>query len=348
VVPLHGSMRHMLCTKCRHREDVSAHLETLASGRTIACPVCADAESVRSALSERSRGVGVMKVGVVLYGESHEDAALVGSLTHRDLMGLRPDLLIVAGTSLKVPGTKRLVRELAKVIKPPGKEGSVHTVFLNREWPSPASEWKGVFDVWLRGDCQRFVRCVEEEKEEEERKALERERRREERRLAQATKEEAEVSSGLTPAMTGTSTTTKKKAAKKKITTAATATTATKEKKTTKTERVKPGWTYGPVSPKSVFSDSLDSVDVEGPRALRNRKENNNNSSNTDDDDYRLLPPPANADLSYGAIRRELLAKEELQKMTVTTTTINGFFAASKKKGAGAAAASGKKPKAAA
>lgn len=30
----------------------------------------------------------------------------------------RPDLLLVVGTSLKVPGTKRLVRELAKVIRP--------------------------------------------------------------------------------------------------------------------------------------------------------------------------------------------------------------------------------------
>ena len=34
-------------------------------------------------------------------------------------MGSRPDLLLVVGTSLKIPGVKTLVRELSKVIRPP-------------------------------------------------------------------------------------------------------------------------------------------------------------------------------------------------------------------------------------
>ena len=35
-------------------------------------------------------------------------------------MGSRPDLLLVVGTSLKIPGVKTLVREMSKVIRPPG------------------------------------------------------------------------------------------------------------------------------------------------------------------------------------------------------------------------------------
>lgn len=59
-----------------------------------------------------------MKPDVVLYGETHKEGERVGEITRKDLMGPRPDLLLVVGTSLKVPGTKLLVRELAKVIRP--------------------------------------------------------------------------------------------------------------------------------------------------------------------------------------------------------------------------------------
>mgnify|MGYP001578721742 FL=1 len=58
-----------------------------------------------------------MKPDVVLYGEAHKEGERVGEITRKDLLGARPDLLLVVGTSLKVPGTKLLVRELAKVIR---------------------------------------------------------------------------------------------------------------------------------------------------------------------------------------------------------------------------------------
>ena len=115
---------------------------------------------------------------------------------------LPPDLLIVAGTSLKVPGTKRIVREFAKACKardrrvyPSDEEESeeevsgrssvrncrkkpspaeeeeeedneeeedpkapIRTVLINYDFPIPAKEWEGVFDVWLQGDLQNAAR----------------------------------------------------------------------------------------------------------------------------------------------------------------------------------------------
>jgi NAD-dependent SIR2 family protein deacetylase len=374
VIPLHGSMRHMLCTKCRHKEEVSDHLATLSTGQAVACSVCVDVENARSALSERSRGVGLMKVGVVLYGETHDDGARVGSLAHRDLMGPRPDFLLVAGTSLKVPGTKRLVRELAKVIKPPGrKEGSVHVVYANREWPSPASEWRGIFDVWVKGDCQGFVREVGEWGEEEERKKMERVRKREERMLMAAAT---------------TTTTSKKAAATKKRASPATTTATTAKKTKTKGGRAasreqeqeepapssaaaaprprgiktkKSYWTYEPVVEHDFADDPLSPAasssaeSLDGPRVLRRRIKEQQQQQQQDaiggyyDDPLRhadasLSPPPANADLSTSVWRQKLVEAGGGSSISQSGGGMRSFFTASKP-GVGAAAGGGKKRK---
>lgn len=121
----------------------------------------------------RSRGVGIMKPSVVLYGEPHADADLVGSITASDLRGARPDLLLVVGTTLKVPGTQRLVSELAKVIHPSfttagGSDDrpiekqltQPKTIFLNSEFPTQAKKWGSLFDVWVQSDIQEFSKLV--------------------------------------------------------------------------------------------------------------------------------------------------------------------------------------------
>lgn len=203
-IPLHGTLGTLYCPHCKETFPLAQYVSILASGTTLACPACEQVEAVRAALGDRSRGIGRLKPDVVLYGETHKQGERIGDITRRDLMGTRPDLLIVVGTSLKVPGTKLLVRELAKVIKPsrvikdedddelemPVASGSttlststragtssprkrritsikpdpVHVIYLNAEFPSSPSEWKNVFDVWCRGDVQEFVAALNEEK----------------------------------------------------------------------------------------------------------------------------------------------------------------------------------------
>lgn len=122
-----------------------------------------------------------MKPAVVLYGEPHADADLVGSVTASDLKGARPDLLLVVGTTLKVPGTQRLVSELAKVIHPsftqngaadtttdrPLEKQLSHpkTIFLNAEFPTQAKKWSALFDVWVQSDIQEFAKAVHDVKQ---------------------------------------------------------------------------------------------------------------------------------------------------------------------------------------
>lgn len=75
----------------------------------------------------------------MLYNETSPAAATVGTISIRDLSA-SPDMLIVAGTSLRIPGFKRLVREFSKAVK---SRGGI-CVFVNREKVS--KEWDAVFD----------------------------------------------------------------------------------------------------------------------------------------------------------------------------------------------------------
>lgn len=190
VIPLHGTLEEMHCPKCNHTEAVQPHVEVLASGQTIFCPQCTSVHHSRSAMGERARGIGVMKVSVVLYGEEHKQAARVGEIAEKDLLkAARPDFLIVAGTTLKIPGVKKMVKELAKVIQsgtaseimpdtvtgedpksihlqsshPPGaveKKWEPRVIFVNNEAPNPESTWNSVFDTFVQGDIQAFANAV--------------------------------------------------------------------------------------------------------------------------------------------------------------------------------------------
>ena len=130
----------------------------------IPCPTCHLSSTIRTALSERQRSLGALRASVVLYGEEHPQGERIGEAVERDLKGARMrgghegkvDFLLVGGTSLSIPGVKRIVKEMAKTLK--GRKGDeVRTVLVNDEAPRPSAEWESVFDVWIKGDVQTFV-----------------------------------------------------------------------------------------------------------------------------------------------------------------------------------------------
>lgn len=59
--------------------------------------------------------------------------------------------MIVMGTSLKIPGFKKLVKEFAKAVK---ARGGVR-VLVNREEIGGKAEWKDVFDY--QGTSRSFL-----------------------------------------------------------------------------------------------------------------------------------------------------------------------------------------------
>ena len=67
------------------------------------------------------------------------------------------DFLLVTGTSLTIPGVKRIVKEMAASLHHrTGDE--IKTVYINDESPRTAGEWEDVFDVFIKGDIQMFLR----------------------------------------------------------------------------------------------------------------------------------------------------------------------------------------------
>ncbi|KAG2361299.1 DHS-like NAD/FAD-binding domain-containing protein [Suillus spraguei] len=218
-IPLHGTLQTLHCQSCMHTFPLENYVSSLTSGTPPYCPECTQMEETRQLVGKRARGVGKLRPSVVLYNELHKDGEGVGEVARRDLVGCSKgkgrsgvDALLVVGTSLKVPGTKRMVREFSKAVRArgctasrdtvsastglatpapsPGKgsatsadDSPIKSIYLNFDFPGPTREWEGVFDVWLQGDAQSFAELLKEEiaKEAAEKEAaLERKRKREE------------------------------------------------------------------------------------------------------------------------------------------------------------------------
>lgn len=220
VIPLHGQLTSLRCTVCPFTAPIASYLplpsfpdslsesesqsqsasESKSERNVIPCPDCSTHASIRSALSERQRPSGFLRPDIVLYGEEHREGHNIGAVVERDLKGLsrgmngkkegKADLVLVAGTSLSIPGVKRMIKEFAKSLSsatasgsggdtslpttptsmvkrrasgratdanPGAKRTKVKVVYVNDEPPSRSAEWEGVFDHWVKGDVQRFI-----------------------------------------------------------------------------------------------------------------------------------------------------------------------------------------------
>ncbi|KFY36512.1 hypothetical protein V495_07835 [Pseudogymnoascus sp. VKM F-4514 (FW-929)] len=162
VVHLHGSLDSLrcgLCARLANWEDEDRHVTTLA-GEAPECPWCSENSAKREGKGRRSLAVGRLRPDIVLYGEEHPSAHLVGPLITHDL-SLNPDMLLILGTSMRVHGLKVMVREFAKAVH--GRGGSV--VFVNQTKP-PDSIWGDVIDYWVEWDCDAWVTDLKERRDD--------------------------------------------------------------------------------------------------------------------------------------------------------------------------------------
>ena len=212
-IPLHGTLQMLHCQICTFSFPLQDYIPSLALGQPPQCPECTSVETTRQLIGKRARGIGRLRPSVVLYNEDHKDGEGVGEVVRKDLIGASKgkgrsgaDLLLVVGTSLRVPGTKRMVREFSKAVHSRGtcspnssvpsspvpsprrspsteEEPPLKALYLNLDFPVPTREWEGVFDAWIQGDAQQFAEMLQVEIEREfEAKviATEKKRRREE------------------------------------------------------------------------------------------------------------------------------------------------------------------------
>ncbi|KAJ2556187.1 NAD-dependent deacetylase hst3 [Coemansia sp. RSA 1878] len=111
-IPLHGTMDRLTCQLCSSSDTYNA-----VAGDS--CSDCMSRSQQREQLGRRALATGTLRPAVVLYGEPHphsEDIARIIGHDTRALQGRKRathDVLLVLGTTLKVPGCKQLVRQLA-------------------------------------------------------------------------------------------------------------------------------------------------------------------------------------------------------------------------------------------
>ena len=113
---------------------------------------------------------GILLPSLVLYDQPHPQGEDIIVTSDKDILK-RPDCLIIMGTSLKVVGIKRLVKdfirsirethqeqrakELANLPKNRSPRERLPVVFVNKTRPD--KEWESLVDVWVEGDCDAFA-----------------------------------------------------------------------------------------------------------------------------------------------------------------------------------------------
>lgn len=128
TIQLHGGLQKMVCTKCHTISDLSAVI--FDGPEAPLCDHCKALNQIRIAERKRSHGIGRLRPRFVLYNELNPDEEAIGKVCCEDLKA-RPDAMIVVGTSLKIPGTQRLVRELCQATR--ASDGFTAWINISRE-----------------------------------------------------------------------------------------------------------------------------------------------------------------------------------------------------------------------
>ncbi|KAK4143242.1 DHS-like NAD/FAD-binding domain-containing protein [Dichotomopilus funicola] len=155
TVQLHGGLEKMVCTKCGHLEPFNASL--FEGPEPPLCEKCKEQDQVRTAFAgKRSHGIGRLRPRMVLYNEYNPDEEAIGNVSKADLRRV-PDAVIVVGTSLKIPGVRRLVKEMCQLTR--SRRGGI-TAWVNINPEPQGTEFKDCWDYIVRGKCDDLAGLV--------------------------------------------------------------------------------------------------------------------------------------------------------------------------------------------
>ncbi|KAL4266645.1 sirtuin family protein [Pleurotus pulmonarius] len=166
-VQLHGDIHRVRCVSCSAEYACAEeHLDVFDNGTPPECPECATRCEARKARSARATRVGSLRPAIVLYDEPHPLGDDIGMIQAADV-SRRPDILIIMGTSLKVHGLKKLVKDFAKAVhshEPStsaagAKRMAGKVIFVNKT--APGSEWADIIDYHVAGETDAWCERVE-------------------------------------------------------------------------------------------------------------------------------------------------------------------------------------------
>ncbi|KAI9050947.1 hypothetical protein LZ554_005058 [Drepanopeziza brunnea f. sp. 'monogermtubi'] len=155
TIQLHGGLEKMVCSKCGEISNFEGKL--FDGPEAPLCSECSELDGVRLAGGLRSHGIGRLRPRMVLYNEYNPDQDAIGAVSAWDLKK-GPDAVIVVGTRLTIPGTKRLTKELCSVTR--AKRGGF-TAWINLEAEPPAGpEFKDCWDMIVKAECDTVAELV--------------------------------------------------------------------------------------------------------------------------------------------------------------------------------------------
>jgi NAD-dependent SIR2 family protein deacetylase len=153
VVQLHGELDTLRCSVCSTQWTWTENeTEVFMDGFAPRCKKCARKSLERQETGKRGLTVGSLRPNIVLYGEDHPQNTLLSPFVPYDA-SCQPDVLIIMGTSLKVFGLQKIIREFAKAVHGQ-KKGKV--IFVNRTKPAE-SVWDSFIDYFVPMDCDDWV-----------------------------------------------------------------------------------------------------------------------------------------------------------------------------------------------
>ncbi|SCV05604.1 LANO_0H11144g1_1 [Lachancea nothofagi CBS 11611] len=154
VVQLHGDLNKLSCTQCFETYNWNRGLSrSLRSGQLPSCPRCQHSNRERSLLGKRNTGsIGLLRPNIVLYGENHPSCEFITQGLNIDMARGRPDLFFIMGTSLKVDGVKKLVRNISKQVH----ERNGLVILINKTKIGDCN-WHGIIDYQILSDCDTWV-----------------------------------------------------------------------------------------------------------------------------------------------------------------------------------------------
>ena len=146
TIQLHGGLAKMVCSKCGELANFDGSL--FDGPEAPACSSCTETDKVRTAVAgKRSHGIGRLRPRIVLYNEYNPDEEAIGMVSRADLRR-GADAVIVVGTSLKIPGVRRLVKELCHTTRS-RRDG--FTAWINVDPEPQGAEFKDCWDLIVRG-----------------------------------------------------------------------------------------------------------------------------------------------------------------------------------------------------
>ena len=149
TIQLHGGLGRMECHSCHTVSRLDASL--FVGSVPPPCKNCQMKNEQRANEGKRQRGIGRLRPKILLYEEHNPAEKEVGTCIAENLK-TRPDLMLVVGTSLRVPAVRQIVQDFEKSLV----SDSGILVWLNTEGPRKSLNVN--WDLVVQQDCQMVAK----------------------------------------------------------------------------------------------------------------------------------------------------------------------------------------------